>query len=355
MEESCWIEAIQEEIHEFEWLEVWELVPRPDRAMITIAKGYCQEEGIDFEELFAPVVRIEAIRIFLAHAAHKNMVIFQMDVKTEFLNGSLKEEVYVSQQEGFVNQENPNSVFQLKKALYGLKQAPRARYDLLSKFLLSQKFVKGVVDLTFFTRKEGNDLILYGFDKCDAIDIPMVGQSKLDEDPNGTQVGPTRYQGMVGSLMYLTTSRPDLVFSVCMCARYEAKPTEKHLTVVKQDTSFNLTDFAHAGHAGCQDSRKSTSSSVQFLGEKLASWSSKKQNCTAISATEAQYISLFGCCAQILWMRSQLTDYDLILTRFLYTPTHRAPLPYLATLYNTPGRNTLLFATTLSKRKLKTR
>ncbi|GKC66947.1 retrotransposon protein, putative, ty1-copia subclass, partial [Tanacetum coccineum] len=315
MKESCWIEAMQEEIHEFERLEVWELVPRPDRAMIIslkwifkvkldeygrvlknkawlVAKGYHQEEGIDFEQSFAPVDRIEAIRIFLAYAAHQNMVEFHMDVTTAFLNGILKEEVYVSQPEGFVNQDNPNHVFRLKKALYGLKQAPRTRYELLSKFLLSQKFVKGVVDPTLFTQKEGNDLY--------AVDIPMVGQSKLDEDPNGTPIDPT-HRGM-------------------------ARPIEKHLTAIKRvfrylkgtinmglwyskDTGFNLTAFAEADHAGCQDSRKSTSGNAQFLGEKLVSWSSKKHKCTAISTTEAEYIYLFGCCAQILWMWSQLTDY----------------------------------------------
>ncbi|GKB82983.1 retrovirus-related pol polyprotein from transposon TNT 1-94 [Tanacetum coccineum] len=149
MEESFWIEAMQEEIHEFERLEVWELVPRPDKAMIInlkwifkvkldeyggvlknkawlVAKGCHREKGIDFEEAFTPVARIEAIRIFLAYATHKNMVVFQMDVKTAFLNGIFKEEVYVSQPEGFVNQDHPNHVFRLKKALYGLKQAPRA-------------------------------------------------------------------------------------------------------------------------------------------------------------------------------------------------------------------------------------
>ncbi|GJX43486.1 retrovirus-related pol polyprotein from transposon TNT 1-94 [Tanacetum coccineum] len=300
MEESCWIEAMQEEIHEFERLEVWELVPRPDRAMIIslkwifkvkldkygsvlknkarlVAKGYRQEEGVDFEESFAPVARIEAIRIFLAYGAYKNMVVFHMDMKTKFLNGILNEKVYVSQPEGFVNQDHPNHVFRLKKALYGLKQAPRAWYNLLSKFLFSQKFVKGVVDPTLFTCKEENDLIFYGFEKCDVVDIPMVGQSKLDEDPNGTPVDPTRYRGMVGSLMYLTASRPDLVFVVCMCAR---------------DIGFNLTAFVDPDHAGCQDSRKSTSGSAQFLGEKLVSWSSKKQKYTAISTTETEYISL---------------------------------------------------------------
>ncbi|GKE40262.1 hypothetical protein Tco_1463667 [Tanacetum coccineum] len=133
----------------------------------------------------------------------------------------------------------------------------------------------------------------YGFNKCDAVNIPMVGQSKLDEDPNGTPVDPTRYRGMVGSLMYLTASHPDLVFSICMCARYQAMPTEKHLIAM-------LT---------MQVSKTQGKGSAQFLGEKLVSWSSKKQKCTAISTTKAEYISLSGRCAQILWMRSQLTDY----------------------------------------------
>ncbi|GKC22225.1 uncharacterized mitochondrial protein-like protein, partial [Tanacetum coccineum] len=208
-----------------------------------VAKGYHQKEGIDFQESFAPVTRIEVIRIFLAYAAHKSMVVFQMDVNTTFLNEILKEE--------------------------------------------------------------------YGLDQCDAVDIPMVGQSKLDEDLNGTPVDPTRYRGMVGSLMYLTASHPDLVFAVYMFAQNQAKPTKKHLTTVKQlfrylkttiniglwypkDIGFNLTAFADANHASCQDSRKSTLGSAQFLREKLVSWSSKKQKCIAISSTEAEYISLSG-------------------------------------------------------------
>ncbi|GJW91183.1 retrovirus-related pol polyprotein from transposon TNT 1-94 [Tanacetum coccineum] len=158
--QACWIEAMQEELNEFERLEVWELVPRPDKVMVItlkwiykvkldelggilknkarlVARGYRQEEGIDFEESFAPVARLDAIRIFLAYDAHMNMIVYQMDVKTAFLNGILREEVYVSQPDGFVDQDNLNHVYKLKKALYGLKQAPRAWYDLLSKFLLS--------------------------------------------------------------------------------------------------------------------------------------------------------------------------------------------------------------------------
>ncbi|GKA35711.1 retrovirus-related pol polyprotein from transposon TNT 1-94 [Tanacetum coccineum] len=343
--ESCWIEAMQEELKEFERLEVWELVPRPDHVIIItlkwiykvkldevvgvlknkarlVARGYRQEEGIDFKESFAPVARLEAIRIFIAFAAHMNMVVYQMDVKTAFLNGILREEVYVSQPDGFVDPENSNHVYKLKKALYGLKQAPRSWYDLLSSFLLSQKFSKGTVDPILFIRKEEKDILLmsmmgklsfflglqisqsprgiflnqskyaleslkkYGMETCEPADTPMVEKSKLDEDPQGKVVDPTRYRGMIGTLMYLTSSRPDLVFDVCMCARYQAKPTEKHLHAVKRifrylrgtinmglwyskDSCIALTAFADADHAGCQDTRKSTSRSMQMLGEIL--------------------------------------------------------------------------------------
>ncbi|GJR13594.1 putative ribonuclease H-like domain-containing protein [Tanacetum coccineum] len=154
----------------------------------------------------------------------------------------------------------------------------------------------------------------------------MVEKSKLDEDLQGIPVDATHYHGMIGSLMYLTSSRPDLIYTVCLCARYQAKPTKKYLNAVKRifrylkgtiniglwyskDTGMSLTAYADADRAGCQDTRRSTSESAQFLGDKLVSWSSKKQKSTAISSTEAKYITLSGCCAQILWMRSHLTDY----------------------------------------------
>ncbi|GJX76429.1 retrovirus-related pol polyprotein from transposon TNT 1-94 [Tanacetum coccineum] len=199
-----------------------------------VARGYRQEEGIDFEESFAPVARIEAIRIFLAFSAYKNMIVYQMDVKTTFLNGILREEVYVSQPDGFVDQDNPNHVYKLKNALYGLKQAPRAWYDLLSNFLLTQDFSKGTMDPILFIRRKGNDILLYGMESSNPIDTPMVEKSKLDEDPQGKAVDPTHYRGMVVTLMYLIASRPDLTFVVCMCAWYQAKPTENHLHAIKR-------------------------------------------------------------------------------------------------------------------------
>nr|GFC08851.1 uncharacterized mitochondrial protein AtMg00810-like [Tanacetum cinerariifolium] len=156
----------------------------------------------------------------------------------------------------------------------------------------------------------------------------MVEKSKLDEDKEGKVVDPLHYHGMIGTLLYLTASRPDLQFAICTYARYQARPTEKHVHAVKRifrylrgtfhrglwyskDSSVALTTFADADHAGCQDTRRSTSGSVQFLGDRLISWSSKRQKSAVISSTKAEYIALSGCCAPILWMRSQLSDYGL--------------------------------------------
>ncbi|GKE28895.1 retrovirus-related pol polyprotein from transposon TNT 1-94, partial [Tanacetum coccineum] len=327
---------MQEELNEFERLEVWELVPQPDKVMVItlkwiykvkldelggilknkarlVARGYRQEEGIDFEESFSPVARLEVIRIFLAFATHMNMVVYQIDVKTTFLNGNLREEVYVSQPDGFVDPDNPNHVYKLKKALYGLKQALRAWYDMLSSFLISLDFSKGSMDPTLFIRKEGKELLLvqvyvddiifaasastpklcdlfakimcskfkmsmigkfsfflglqnfqnprgifinqskyaleslkkYGFDSCNPVDTLMVEKSKLDEDKEGKPL--------------------DLPKS----------------TYLRSKGSFD------ADHVGCQDTRRSTSGNMQFLGDRLVSWSSKRQKSKAISSTEA--------------------------------------------------------------------
>ncbi|GKC07408.1 retrovirus-related pol polyprotein from transposon TNT 1-94 [Tanacetum coccineum] len=290
---SCWIKAMQEDLNEFERLEVWELIPRPDKVMVItlkwiykvksdelgiilknkarlVAHGYRREERIDFEESFPPVARLEAVRIFLAFVAHKNMIVYN----------------------------NPIYVYRLKKALYGLKQALRAWYDLLSSFLLSQGFSKGTVDPTLFISRKGKDILLisqsprgiflnqskyaleslkkYGIESCDPVDTPMAEKSKVDKDTQGKTVDPTHYRRMVGTLMYLTFIRPDLVYAVCMCARYQARPTEKHLHAVKRifrylretvnrglwyskDSAIALTAFADVDHAGYQDTRRSTS------------------------------------------------------------------------------------------------
>ncbi|GKA39874.1 retrovirus-related pol polyprotein from transposon TNT 1-94 [Tanacetum coccineum] len=288
------------------------------------------------------------------------MVVYQMDVKTAFLNGNMRKEVYVSQPDGFVDPDNPNHMYKLKKALYGLKQAPRAWYDMLSSFLLSQNFSRGSVDPTLFIRRQGKELLLvqiyvndiifvastpelcdlfakimclkfkmsmmgkisfflglqisqsprgifinqskyapeslnkYGFDSCDPVDTPMVEKSKLDEDKEGKVAQPTEKH----------------LHAVKRIFRYLRGTVNRGLWYPK-DSSIALIAFEDADHVGCQDTRRSTSGSMQFLRDRLVSWSLKRQKSTAISSTEAEYIAMSSCCAQILWMRSQLTDYGL--------------------------------------------
>nr|GEU98234.1 hypothetical protein [Tanacetum cinerariifolium] len=291
-----------------------------------------EQEGIDFEESFTPVARMEAIRIFLAYASHKSFTVFQMDVKTAFLHGTLKEDVYVCQPEGFIDADHPSHVYKLKKALYGLKQAPRAWYDELSTFLLRNHFFKGTIDPTLFIRRF-HDEILVRRESCDPIGTPMEIKDKIDLDQNGTPVNATKYCSMIGALMYLTSSRLDIVHATCLCARYQAKPTEKHLKEVKRilrylggtvntglwyskDFGFELTRFLDADYARCKDTfnstfggaqflvksasldRKSTTGSCQFLGCRPISWQYKKQTVVANSTTKAQYIDASNCCEQ---------------------------------------------------------
>ncbi|KAJ9545171.1 LOW QUALITY PROTEIN: hypothetical protein OSB04_024878 [Centaurea solstitialis] len=357
-----------------------------------VAKRFKQQVGIDYDETFAPVARIEAIRIFLAYAAHKNFTVYQMDVKTAFLNGELKEEVYVTQPEGFVDRTKPNHVYILDKALYGLKQAPRAWYDHLSNALLDNGFYKGKIDPTLFIKTEGDDILLaqiyvddiiFGSTNSDMCtwfsdlmttrfgmsmlrelsfflglqvlqkpDGILINQSKyigdllkrfhmatssvaktpmalgtlIGADPKGKPVDQKTYRAIIGSLLYLTASRPDIMFATCFCARFQANPKESHMMAVKRilrylkgtpnrglwypkESGFELVAFSDADHGGCQLDRKSTSGHVQFLGDKLVSWGSKKQHCVSTSTAEAEYVAAASCCSQVLWMRTQLRDY----------------------------------------------
>ncbi|KAJ9549796.1 hypothetical protein OSB04_022339 [Centaurea solstitialis] len=412
---SDWVTAMQEELNQFERLGVWRLVPRPKNKTIIdlkwifknkkdedgivtrnkarlVAKGFKQQAGIDYDETFAPVARIEAIRIFLAYAAHKNFTVYQMDVKRAFLNGELKEEVYVTQPEGFVDHTKPNHVYILDKALYGLKQAPRAWYDHLSNALLDNGFYKGKIDPTLFIKTEGDDILLVQIyvddiifgstnsDMCtwfsdlmttrfemsmlrelsfflglqviqkpDGILInqskyigdllkrfhmatssvaktPMASGTLIGADPKGKPVDQKTYRAIIGSLLYLTASRPDIMFATCFCARFQANPKESHMMAVKRilwylkgtpnrglwypkESGFELVVFSDADHGGCQLDRKSTSGHVQFLGDKLVSWGSKKQHCVSTSTAEAEYVVAASCCSQVLWMWTQLRDY----------------------------------------------
>ncbi|CAJ2651723.1 unnamed protein product [Trifolium pratense] len=327
--DESWIIAMKEELSQFEKNEVWKLVPDPlDHSIIgtrwvfrnkmdengkvirnkarLVAQGYNQQEGIDYDETFAPVARLEAIRILLAYASHKCFKLFQMDVKSAFLNGFLNEEVYVHQPPGFKNEQKPNHVFKLTKALYGLKQAPRA---------CQEKYIKDL-------------LKKYNMNEAKIMTTPMHPSTNLDKDENGKTVSEKEYRGMIGSLLYLTASRPDIVFSVGLCARFQTSPRESHLTAVKRifrylvgtpdvglwykkGSHFDLKAYCDADYAGDKLERKSTSGACQFLGEALVSWCCRKQNTIALSTTEAEYVSAANCCSQVIWIKNQLEDFSL--------------------------------------------
>ncbi|GJT91151.1 retrovirus-related pol polyprotein from transposon TNT 1-94 [Tanacetum coccineum] len=208
--QSCWIKAMQEDLNEFKCLGVWELVPRPDKVMVITLKWIYKVKLDELGGILKNKARLEAIRIFLAFAAHMNMVVYQMDVKTAFLNGNLREEHF---SKGSVDP----TLFICKegKELLLISQNPRPIFINQSKYALES-------------------LKKYGFDTCDLVDTPMVEKSKLDEDKKGKVIDPSHYHGMIGTLLYLTASRPNLQFAICMCARYQARHTEKHLHAVKR-------------------------------------------------------------------------------------------------------------------------
>ena len=343
---------------------------------------------------FAPVARLESVRIFLAYVAHKNFEVFQMDVKCAFLNGELEETVYVEQPPGFVNEKYPNHCYILDKAVYGLKQAPRAWYETLTKFLKMSKFKQGSVDPTFFRKKEGNHLMIvqiyvddiifgstnpsltaefrklmetkfemssmgpfnfflglnirqgpegifinqeaytktllakFGMMGDSKVKVPMEFGTKLTPSLDKPAVDITLYRQMIGSLMYLTASRPDIMFSVCYCARFQANPREPHMLAVKNilrylkrtaslglwypsNSGFFVQAYSDADLGGCGLDRKSTTGGCQFLDGKLVSWQSKKQTCVSLSTAEAEYIAAASCTSQVIWIQSQLRDYGL--------------------------------------------
>ncbi|GJT06267.1 retrovirus-related pol polyprotein from transposon TNT 1-94 [Tanacetum coccineum] len=276
MADSVWIQAMQDELHQFDRLNVWELVDNPFKKTVIKLKLLWKNKKDEDNT----VIRNKARLVAKGYAQE------EMDVKMAFLNVPLKEEVYVAQPDGFVDPDHPEKVYRLRKALYGLKQAPRAWYDELSKFLMSKGFTKGLqirqsprgifINQTTYALEI---LKKHGMDKCDSIGTPLATKPKLDADLSGKPVDQINYRSMIGSLMYLTSSRPDLV---------------------KVDSSFELPSFLDVDHAGCIDTRKSTSGGIQFLGEKLVSWISKKQDCTAMSLAESKYVALSASYAQFL-------------------------------------------------------
>ncbi|KAD5318063.1 hypothetical protein E3N88_18009 [Mikania micrantha] len=419
-----WVEAMQEELNQFQKLGVWHLVDLPkgekkigtiwvlkckrdDRGVIVrnkarlVVQGFKQVEGIDYDEVFAPVARLEAIRLFLSFAAHKKFKVFQLDVKSAFLYGSLKETVYVCQPPGFEDPINRDQVYILDKALYGLHQAPRAWYEILSTHLIEHRFNRGQIDKTLFYREKGKDIILvqvyvddiifgstdeqmclefkevmiekfemsamsdikfflglqidqtddgifihqkkyiqdvlkrFSMLDCKPISMPIQPNHGIEPDIKGELIDATFYHGMIGSLMYLTASRPYIVFATSICACYQSKPKVSHLIAVKRilryvkgtpdtglwypkDDNFSFNAYSDSDYGGCKTDAKSTTGGAQFLGERLVSWQCKKQTSVATSTCEAEYVAAPSC-SQVLWIQQQMRDYGL---NFLTTTIH---------------------------------
>ncbi|GJZ41770.1 putative ribonuclease H-like domain-containing protein, partial [Tanacetum coccineum] len=415
LEDESWVDAMQEELLQFEIQKVWVLVDltfgkkaigtkwvyrnkKDEREVVVrnkarlVAQGHRQEEGIDYDEVFAPVARLEAIRIFLAFASYMGFIVYQMDVKSAFLYGKIDEEVYVSQPPGFLDPKNPQKVYKVVKALYGLHQAPRAWYATLSTFLLKNGYRRGTIDKTLFLKKDKHDIILvqvyvddiiFGSTKkswCDEFEAlmksrfqmssigeltfflglqvkqkedgifisqdkyvaeilkkfdfanvktastPIETQKPLVKDEEANDVDVHLYRSMIGSLMYLTASRPDIMFAVCACSRFQVTPKSSHLSAVKRIfrylkgkpklglwyprvSSFDLESYSDSDYARANLDRKSTTGGCQFLGRRLISWQCKKQTIVATSTTEAEYVAAASCCGQVLWIQNQMLDY----------------------------------------------
>ncbi|GJR23315.1 putative ribonuclease H-like domain-containing protein [Tanacetum coccineum] len=425
LDDESWVEAMQEELLQFKIQKVWTLVDLPsgkkaigtkwvyrnkkdERGIVVrnkarlVAQGYKQEEGIDYDEVFAPVARVEAIRLFLAFASFMNFPVYQMDVKSAFLYGTIEEEVYVCQPPGFVDPEFPEKVYKVEKALYGLHQAPRAWYETLSTYLLDNGFHRGQIDKTLFIKRLKGDILLvqvyvddiifgstkkslcdefeqimhnrfqmssmgeltfflglqvkqkedgifisqdkyvgeilkkFGFSSIRTASTPMETNKALTKDEDGEDVDVHLYRSMIGSLMYLTSSRPDIMFSVCACSRFQVQPKVSHLNAVKRifrylkgqpklglwypkDSPLILEAFSDSDYAGASLDRKSTTGGCQFLGSRLISWQCKKQTVVANSTTEAEYIAASHCCGQVLWIQNQMLDYGF---NFMQTKIH---------------------------------
>ncbi|GKD18813.1 putative ribonuclease H-like domain-containing protein [Tanacetum coccineum] len=310
-----------------------------------VAQGYTQEEGIDYDEVFAPVARIEAIRLFLAYASYMGFIMYQMDVKSAFLYGTIEEEVYMCQPPGFEDLHFPDKVYKVEKALYGLHQAPRAWYETLSTYLLENGFRRGTIDKTLFIKKDKSDILLvqvyvddiiFGSTKktlclefehmmhkrfqmsfmweltfflgLQTASTPMEPNKALVKDEEAENVDVHLYRSMIGSLMYLTASRPDITFAVCACARFQVTPKVSHLHAVKKifrylkgkpklglwyprDSSFDLEAFSDSDYAGASLDRKSTTRGTDIA--KIARKRSKPDKHGHGNGKSAQELGVF--------------------------------------------------------------
>lgn len=412
---SKWQLAMDAEIKAIEKNETWELTELPAGAKKIgvrwiyktklnengevdkykarlVAKGYSQQHGVDYTEVFAPVARMDTVRMIIALAAQKSWKIYQLDVKSAFLHGELSEEVYVEQPRGYEQQGNENKVYKLRKALYGLKQAPRAWFSRIEAHFLKEGFQRCPSEQTLFVKlcKEGKILIVsvyvddliftgdgesmmhefkssmmrefdmtdlgkmrfflgievlqnsdgiyicqkkyaldvlkrFGMEESNSVKSPIVPGFKISRDEDGTKVDATFYKQVVGSLMYLTTTRPDLMFTVSLISRFMAQPTKLHMQAVKRALRYlkgtvglgifykkggnqKLLAYTDSDYAGDMDDRKSTSGYAFLLSSGAVSWSSKKQPIVTLSTTEAEFVAAAGCACQAVWMRRVLEN-----------------------------------------------
>nr|GEW94727.1 putative ribonuclease H-like domain-containing protein [Tanacetum cinerariifolium] len=305
-----------------------------------VAQGHRQEEGIDYDEVFAPVARIEAIRIFLTFASYMGFIVYKMDIKSALLYDKIDEEVYVSQPPGFIDPKFPNKVYKVVKSMYGLHQAPRAWYDTLSTFLVQSGYKRGLIDKTLFIKKDKKDImlvqvyvddIIFGSTKkswCDEFEALMKNSVKtvstliktkkpLVKDEEAADVDVHLYRSTIGSLMYLAASRPDIIYAVCACYGFQITPKTSHLQALKRifrylkgqpklglwyprESAFDLEAYSDSDYPGANLDKKSTTRGCQFLGRRIISWQFKKQTIIDTLTTEAEYVAAASCCEQVL-------------------------------------------------------
>eukprot|EP00253_Pinus_taeda_P024849 PITA_24849 len=364
---------MNEELEKIEKNNTWELVPRPhDKNIIgtksifknklnengevvtnkarLVCKGYAQQEGIYFEETFAPIAKLEAIRMLLALSSFQKFKVYQMDVKSAFLNEDLEEEFYIEQLEGFILGNDAKLVCKLRKSLYGLKRSPRAWYYCLHKYIHQQGSSKGSTDSNLYTKIDIDKLLIIVVYVDDIIfgrneesmsqnfasvmqqefEMSLLG-CNLSSNDESTVVHQPTYRSMIGSLLYLTGARLDIVHAVGIVGRFQAKPKESHLQEVKRifkylqgtqnfglwyprDIDLTLHAYIDANWEGSVDDRKSTSGGAFYMGSRLVSWFSKKQSSIALSTGEAEYVATVSCCTQLISMMQTLPDIQITCT-----------------------------------------